>query len=132
MGIRAQFRLFKRDLRTTHLYFATYVTHISPPLSDFCIVQTEHTRAGCLDNPGVKGHFLVETKQSKGGGHILDTFFQMSQVCFQIRERCLELMWREGRTVSTVLIHHLHRLNTNLIAGPLELLIAFPCGASNS
>lgn len=95
-----------RDLRTTHLYFAAYVSHILPPFNNFSIIQTEHTRASRLDNPGAKGHFLVETKLNKGPGRILDTFFQMSQVCFQLRERCLELMGREGQSVSMRAIHY--------------------------
>lgn len=76
---------------------------------------------------------IFQSRQSRTrAGHILDTFFQMAQVCFQLRECRLELMWREQQAVSTVPIHHPRQLYTNLATGPLELLIAFPCSASNS
>lgn len=65
--------------------------------------------------------------EEEGRGRIPDTFFQMSQVCFQLRERCPEL---EEQAVSPVLTQHQH--HTNLIAGPLELLIAVPCSTSYS
>jgi hypothetical protein len=63
--MRAQLRAFARDLRTTHLYLATYVVHISPSLNNLPIIQTEHPRAGGLDDPGTEVA-LVGTQQSKG------------------------------------------------------------------
>jgi hypothetical protein len=63
--MRAQLRAFTRDLRTTHLYLVTYVVHISPPLNNLPVIQTEHSRAGRLNDPGMEAN-LVGTQQSKG------------------------------------------------------------------
>jgi hypothetical protein len=65
--MRAQLGAFERDLRTTHLYLASYVAHISPPLKNFPIIQTEHARASRLDDPRrERGHTFVRTRHSKG------------------------------------------------------------------
>lgn len=105
-GMRAQLRAFERDLRTTHLYLASYIAHIFPSLNDFPIIQTEHACARCLDGPRKEGsYFCRNAAQQQGATRVLDAFIQRSQICFQRREGPPELNAERGRrgTMNTVL-----------------------------